>query len=75
MYAIPKEDMVMALQTMLQGPAKDWLRTEAKYIMEKHGHNWMAWKQAISDRFHDENKRNALIIEYQTLNFKTFKSK
>ena len=74
MFNIPKEDMVMALQIMLTGPAKDWLLAEAKNIMAIHGHNWMAWKEAIKDRFHDEEKRNAVIIEYQTLNFKHFKS-
>ena len=74
MFNIPKEDMVMALQIMLTGPAKDWLLAEAKHIMAIHGHNWMAWKEAIKDRFYDEDKRNAVIIEYQTLNFKHFKS-
>ena len=74
LYAIPPSNMVMALPNMLQGPAKDWLRSEAKTLIRIHGHNWDEWKKAMFERFHDEDKKNAAIIEYLTLNFKNFKS-
>jgi hypothetical protein len=74
LYAIPPSNMVMALPTMLQGPAKDWLQAEAKSLVRLHGHNWLEWKKAMFERFHDEDKRNEAIIEYLTLNFKNFKS-
>jgi hypothetical protein len=64
----------MALPNMLQGPAKDWLRAEARNLVRVHGHDWAKWKIAMFERFHDEDKRNEAIIEYLTLNFKSFKS-
>ena len=74
MFGIPSQDMVTALQIMLQGPAKDWFKSDSHILFDMHGLNWKSWRSALIERFYDEDKQNQMVVEYLTLNYKSFRS-